>query len=499
MATSQHEGHANQLDLLIRAVEASVHGASIHRSDKTFEAAEALLRMDSPSSLREDRSPEGFVSACGTSPDFVHAAMRPDMITDTEVEISTEECCEEEEEEEEEEEIGSPSEEPEPEPDHERIRKRKAGRRTKSHQSSMSNGSVDLGIKKKQREGKGRRRLEELSSRSRSREPAWGSTALPLPVLSREHHLPVGVPAGPPPGQEHLSQVHQVDPEGEGHLQAGGLQGRLQAVGQTQEQARHELRDHGTGAQVDTHVHTLLQCAPAQPLTPPTLTPLQVLLPAGDPGQGRRSAAGLPVQGDAQEHRDHRGGQGGRAGLLPDRRVLRARAALPQDAAAHRRALSRQEAQHPARREPGRHRRRPRRQFAGDGRRSEDSDRVGHAGQEPQPAVSGGGHLQRHRPPDGAGGHAGASGHEHVSGADPHRCRPAAAGDDGGHGPRHAARQHLRWQRQRSAEGAGGDPDHTHHGSGHRGERGQDHRPAGQDHHHPGAPAGPVPAADLHR
>uniref|UniRef100_H3D475 E74 like ETS transcription factor 2 n=1 Tax=Tetraodon nigroviridis TaxID=99883 RepID=H3D475_TETNG len=141
MATSQHEGHANQLDLLIRAVEASVHGASIHRSDKTFEAAEALLRMDSPSSLREDRSPEGFVSACGTSPDFVHAAMRPDMITDTEVEISTEEC--------------SPSEEPEPEPDHERIRKRKAGRRTKSHQSSMSNGSVDLGIKKKQREGKG--------------------------------------------------------------------------------------------------------------------------------------------------------------------------------------------------------------------------------------------------------------------------------------------------------------------------------------------------------
>eukprot|EP00066_Takifugu_rubripes_P021436 XP_011610702.1 PREDICTED: ETS-related transcription factor Elf-2-like isoform X1 [Takifugu rubripes] len=149
MATSQHEGHANQLDLLIRAVEASVHGASIHRSDKTFEAAEALLRMDSPSSLREDRSPEGLVSPYGTTPDFVHAALRPDMITDTEVEISTEECCEEEEEE-----MVSPSEEPEPEPDHEHIRKRKAGRRTKSHQSSLSNGSVDLGIKKKQREGK---------------------------------------------------------------------------------------------------------------------------------------------------------------------------------------------------------------------------------------------------------------------------------------------------------------------------------------------------------
>lgn len=38
-------------------VEASVHGATIYRSDKTFEAAETLLRMDSPSSLREDRSP----------------------------------------------------------------------------------------------------------------------------------------------------------------------------------------------------------------------------------------------------------------------------------------------------------------------------------------------------------------------------------------------------------------------------------------------------------
>lgn len=42
------------------------------------------------------------------------------MITDTEVEISTEECCEEEEEE-----MVSPAEEPEPEPDHEHIRKRK--------------------------------------------------------------------------------------------------------------------------------------------------------------------------------------------------------------------------------------------------------------------------------------------------------------------------------------------------------------------------------------
>ena len=75
-------------------------------------------------------------------------------------------------------------------------------------------------------------------------------------LSSRKHHLPLGVPAGPPPGQEHLPPLHQVDPEGEGHLQTGGLQGRLQAVGQTQEQAGHELRDHGAGTQVSVCVNT---------------------------------------------------------------------------------------------------------------------------------------------------------------------------------------------------------------------------------------------------
>ncbi|XP_074553948.1 ETS-related transcription factor Elf-2b isoform X4 [Halichoeres trimaculatus] len=150
MATSQHEGHANQLDLLIRAVEASVHGTNVHCSDKTFEAAEALLRMDSPSSHREDRSPEAFIPPCIATPDFLHAAMRPDMITETEVEISTEDCCEEEDED-----IGALLEEPDLEHDHEPVRKKKAGRKPKTHPSSISNGSSDLGIKKKPREGKG--------------------------------------------------------------------------------------------------------------------------------------------------------------------------------------------------------------------------------------------------------------------------------------------------------------------------------------------------------
>ncbi|CAL8388893.1 unnamed protein product [Arctogadus glacialis] len=151
MATSLHEGPANQLDLLIRAVEASVHGSRLLCSDKTIEAAEALLHMDSLSSLRGCRSPDAFVPPCVATPDFLHAAMRPDMMTESEVEVSTEDCCEEEEEEEdeeeEEEEEMEMQEEPEPEP----VRKRKVGRKAKSANGS---GSPDLGVKKKPREGK---------------------------------------------------------------------------------------------------------------------------------------------------------------------------------------------------------------------------------------------------------------------------------------------------------------------------------------------------------
>ncbi|XP_054459974.1 ETS-related transcription factor Elf-2-like isoform X1 [Anoplopoma fimbria] len=143
----QEVGDEQEVETEEEAVEASVHGTSIHCSDKTIEAAEALLRMDSPSSLRGDRSPEAFIPPCIVTPDFLHAAMRPDMITETEVEISTEECCEEEDEE-----MVTLLEEPEP--GHEPVRKRRAGRRPKTHQSSISNGSLDLGIKKKPREGK---------------------------------------------------------------------------------------------------------------------------------------------------------------------------------------------------------------------------------------------------------------------------------------------------------------------------------------------------------
>ncbi|XP_077461493.1 ETS-related transcription factor Elf-2-like isoform X1 [Stigmatopora argus] len=137
-------------------VEASVHGSSIHCSDKTIEAAQTLLHMDSPCSIREDCSPEAFIPPCVATPDFLHAAMRPD-IAGTEVEISTEDCCEEEEDDDDDdddEDMGSLIEEPEAEHDHEPVRKRKPGRKLKTHQS-YTNGSVDIGLRKKSREGKG--------------------------------------------------------------------------------------------------------------------------------------------------------------------------------------------------------------------------------------------------------------------------------------------------------------------------------------------------------
>uniref|UniRef100_UPI00398F2B42 ETS-related transcription factor Elf-2-like isoform X1 n=2 Tax=Pristiophorus japonicus TaxID=55135 RepID=UPI00398F2B42 len=126
-------------------VEASVHSSHVHCTDKTIEAAEALLHMDSPTSLRDDKnSVQVFVPPCVSTPEFVHAAMRPDVITETVVEVSTEEP---------EPMDTSPAlpilETPEP------TKKKKAGRKPKNQQSGLPNSTSDLSVKKKAREGKG--------------------------------------------------------------------------------------------------------------------------------------------------------------------------------------------------------------------------------------------------------------------------------------------------------------------------------------------------------
>ncbi|XP_033017062.1 ETS-related transcription factor Elf-2 isoform X2 [Lacerta agilis] len=146
MATSLHEGPTNQLDLLIRAVEASVHGSNVHCSDKTIEAAEALLHMESPTCLRDARTPvEVFVPPCVSTPEFIHAAMRPDVITETVVEVSTEES-----------EPMDISPIPTSPEIHEPMKKKKAGRKPKPQvPPAISSASPDLSIKKKPREGKG--------------------------------------------------------------------------------------------------------------------------------------------------------------------------------------------------------------------------------------------------------------------------------------------------------------------------------------------------------
>ena len=80
----------------------------------------------------------------------------------------------------------------------------------------------------------------------------------------------MGVPAGSVAGPGVLSVVHQVVGQTEGGVQAGGQQGSVEVVGRPQEQARHELRDHGQGP--------------------------EVLLPEGHPRQGGRPEARLPVR-----------------------------------------------------------------------------------------------------------------------------------------------------------------------------------------------------------
>ncbi|XP_027713335.1 ETS-related transcription factor Elf-2 isoform X1 [Vombatus ursinus] len=129
----------------VESVEASVHGSNVHCTDKTIEAAEALLHMESPTCLRDATSPvEVFVPPCVSTPEFIHAAMRPDVITETVVEVSTEES-----------EPMDASPVPTSPDLHEPMKKKKVGRKPKTQQPAISNGSPELGIKKKPREGKG--------------------------------------------------------------------------------------------------------------------------------------------------------------------------------------------------------------------------------------------------------------------------------------------------------------------------------------------------------
>ncbi|XP_031694292.1 ETS-related transcription factor Elf-2-like isoform X2 [Anarrhichthys ocellatus] len=91
--------------------------------DKTFEAAEALLHMESPGGLHNERNTE-------------------DVMMETVVEVSTE--------------CGPIEEESFPiPPDCEPAVKRKRGGRKPKTNQPASNGSFDLGIKKRPREGKG--------------------------------------------------------------------------------------------------------------------------------------------------------------------------------------------------------------------------------------------------------------------------------------------------------------------------------------------------------
>uniref|UniRef100_A0A8C9H520 Uncharacterized protein n=1 Tax=Piliocolobus tephrosceles TaxID=591936 RepID=A0A8C9H520_9PRIM len=119
------------LDLLISGVEASVHSSHVHCTEKTIEAAEAL-------------PVEVFVPPCVSTPEFTHAAMRPDVITETVVEASTEES-----------EPMDTSPIPTSPDSCEPMKKKKVGRKPKTQQSPVSSGSPELGIKKKLREGKG--------------------------------------------------------------------------------------------------------------------------------------------------------------------------------------------------------------------------------------------------------------------------------------------------------------------------------------------------------
>ncbi len=102
-----------------------------------------------------------------------------------------------------------------------------------------------------------------------------------------------------------------MDEPWEGRLQARRLKGRVQAVGTAQEQAGHELRDHGQGIEVRTILHAdTLDRRPIERLRDETYNfcATQVLLPTGHLGQGWRAASCLSVRGRAQDRRNCWGG-----------------------------------------------------------------------------------------------------------------------------------------------------------------------------------------------
>eukprot|EP00063_Salmo_salar_P080240 XP_014055075.1 PREDICTED: ETS-related transcription factor Elf-2-like isoform X2 [Salmo salar] len=123
----QDVGDEQEVVTEVVETEVSSHGGMVC-FDKTFEAAEALLHMDSPSSFHGDRN-----------------NTVEDVMMETVVEVSTE--CE-------------PIEEdsfPIP-PDYEppSAKKKKGGRKPKTQQPQPdTNGNIDLGIRQRPREGKG--------------------------------------------------------------------------------------------------------------------------------------------------------------------------------------------------------------------------------------------------------------------------------------------------------------------------------------------------------